>query len=146
MAEFRQIVVAYEYYQEITGIWTPVTPMTPLPVSGGWGTAPVTMEVQHNVAGYVTPADIIAAALAPDFDPAAFRVEAAFSVGGVLSATITRAANTQVVGFNHGVALTPNDLFRFDFMVCAGDTINFRYSINTNILVFRVFELPMAVS
>jgi len=135
MAEDRQVVAAYGYYQNAAGVWVPVTP-----------TSPLSREIQHNVAGYLTPDDIIAAALAPDFDPCAFRVEAAFSVGGVLSATITRGGNTQTVAFNHGVALTPNDMFRFDLMVCADDTINYQYSANTNILVFRVFEIPSAVS
>jgi len=107
---------------------------------------PIEREVQHNIAGYLTPADIIAAALAPIYAPCSFRVEAAFSVGGVLSATITRGGNTQTVAFNHGVALTPNDMFRFDLVVCAGDTINYQYSANTNILVFRVVEVPSAVS
>lgn len=107
---------------------------------------PIQREVQHNVVGYLAGADIIAAALAPIYTPCAFRVEAAFSAGGVLSATITRGGNTQTVGFNTGVGLAANALFRFDLMVFNGDTVNYRYSINTNILVFRVAEIPSAVS
>lgn len=107
---------------------------------------PVEREVQHNVVGYVAGADIIAAALAPIYTPCSFRVEAAFSAGGILSATVTRAANTQVVEFNGGVALNINGLYRFDMMVFEGDTINYRYSVNTNILVFRVQEIPSATS
>jgi hypothetical protein len=225
MAELRQVVVAYPYYQDVTGVWIPVTPTTPLPVTlteiavdsgiatGGsnitledttkdWEVnmwigsvveidiggieyhrtitantatiltfnalpgiivvgagdpyqirrvaAPaggIIREIQHNVVGYVTPADIIAAALAPIYAPSSFRVEAAFSAGGgILTTTITRGANTQTVSLNAGVGLNVNAIFRFDIIVCAGDTINYRYSLNTNILVFRVIEVPGAVS
>lgn len=225
MSEERQVVVAYPYYQNVAGVWIPVTPTTPLPVTmaevavdsgvatNGTGvtledttkdwevdmwvgcvvevdiggieyhrtvtantatvltfnplpgivvvaagdtyeirrvTAPtggIVREVQHNIAGYLTPADIIAAALAPMYSPCSFRVEAAFSVGGgVLTTTITRGGNTQTVSLNAGVGLNVTAIFRFDIIVCAGDTINYQYSLNTNILVFRVIEVPMAVS
>ena len=224
MAEVRQVVLAYPYYQNVAGVWIPVTPITPLPVTmtevsvdsgvatGGsnitcedttknWEvnmwvgcvvevdiggieyhrtitantatiltfnalpalivvaagntyeirritapSTPITREVQHNVAGYLAEADIIAAALAPIYDPCSFRVEAAFNAGGILRATITRAANTQVVNFNGGVALNVNGLYRFDMMVFAGDTINYRYSANATIMVFRVQEIPSATS
>lgn len=222
MAEVRQIVVAYPYYQNIAGVWTPVTPTTPFPVTmtevsidsgvatGGTNTTlqdttkswevnmwvgcivevdiggieyhrtitantatvltfnalpgavwagdpyeirritapstPIEREVQHNVVGYVAEADIIAAALAPIYTPCSFRVEAAFSAGGILRATITQAGNTQVVNFNGGVALNINGLYRFDMMVHGGDTINYRYSANATILVFRVQEVASAAS
>ena len=225
MSEERQVVVAYPYYQNVGGVWVPVSPTTPLPVTmaemavdsgvatGGtnttledttkdwevnmWAgcvlevdiggieyhrtitantatvltfnalpgatvvvagdtyeirrlTAPsggIIREVQHNVVGYVGGADIIAAALAPLYSPCSFRVEAAFSVGGgILSTTITRAANTQTVSLNAGVGLNVTAIFRFDIMVCAGDTINYQYSVNSNILVFRVVEVPGSVS
>ena len=225
MSEERQVVVARPYYQNVGGVWIPVSPTTPLPVTmtemavdsgvatagtnitledttkdwevNMWAgcvleveiggieyhrtitantatvltfnalpgatvvaagdpyeirrvTAPsggIIREIQHNVLGYIAGADIIAAALAPLYSPCSFRVEAAFSVGGgVLTTTITRAANTQTVSLNAGVGLNIAAIFRFDIIVCAGDTINYRYSLNTNILVFRVVEIPGAVS
>lgn len=135
--ENRPVVLAYGYYQNEAGDWVPVTMA---------GTSPISREVQHNVAGYVAEDDIIAAALAPIYTPCSFRVEAAFSAGGILRATITRAGDTQVVNFNGGVALNINGLYRFDMMVHDGDTINYRYSADATILVFRVQEVASAVS
>jgi hypothetical protein len=148
-----------EYHREITGNTADTLTFDPLPgaIVVALGdpydirkltapSTPIEREVQHNVAGYVTPNDIIAAALAPIYTPCSFRVEAAFSVGGVLSATITRGGNTQTVDFNHSVALIQDAIFRFDLTVLAGDTINYQYGVNTNILVFRVVEVPSAVS
>lgn len=225
MSEERQVVVAYPYYRNVAGVWIPVTPTTPLPVTmaemavdsgvatGGSNTTledttkswevnmwvgcvveiniggieyhrtvtantdtvltfnalpgaivvaagntyeirrltapstPIERAVQHNVVGYLAGADIIAAALAPIYTPCSFRVEAAFSVGGgVLTSTITRGGNTQTVSLNAGVGLNVAAIFRFDLIVCVGDTINYQYNLNTNILVFRVLEIPSAVS
>jgi len=97
-------------------------------------------EAQHNVA-YLAEADIIGAALAPTVTPCRFRVEGAFNAGGILRATIIRGGNTQIINFQGGVALNINGLYGFDLMIFAGDTINFRYSVNATILVFRVQEI-----
>ncbi len=106
--------------------------------------APISKGVIHNTA-YVTPNNFFGAALAPTIQPTLFRINGAFSVAGVLSVTITRAANTQVVNFNHGVVLTANDLFAFDHLVQDGDTINYRYSVNCTIMTFKVLEIPAAI-
>jgi len=98
---------------------------------------PLSRANLFNVAGYLTPADILAAALAPLNSPCTFRVEAAFSAGGILSATITQGGVTVVTQFNGGVALNIDSAYRFSLMVTTGDTINFRYSVNSNILSFR---------
>ena len=148
-----------EYHRTITTNTATVLTFNPLPgatvVAAGdtyqirritAPSTPITREVQHNVAGYLAEADIIAAALAPIYTPCSFRVEAAFNAGGILRATITRGGNTQVVNFNGGVALNVNGLYRFDMMVFAGDTINYRYSVNATIMVFRVQEIPSATS
>ena len=105
---------------------------------------PQSKGVIHNTA-YVTPNDFLGAALTPTVQPTLFRFNCAFSVAGVLSVTITRAANTQVVNFNHGVALTAGDLYGFDHLVQDGDTINYRYSVNCTIMTFKVLEIPAAI-
>ena len=98
----------------------------------------------HNQA-YVAPNDILAAALAPSKPPSLFRVFAAFSLAGILRATITRGGNTQVVDFNEGVALVANGLYGFDLGAHDGDTVNFRYSVNATIIVLRVIEIVVGV-
>jgi len=105
---------------------------------------PLSRANLFNVAGYLTPADILAAALAPLNSPCTFRVEAAFSAGGILSATITQGGVTVVTQFNGGVALNIDSAYRFSLMVTTGDTINFRYSVNSNILSFKVQEIIAA--
>lgn len=97
-----------------------------------------------NIAGYVAAADILAAALAPLNSPCTFRVEAAFNAGGILSATITQGGVTVVAQLHGGVALNVNSLYRFSLMVNAGDTINFRYSVNATILSLKVQEIIAA--
>jgi len=97
-----------------------------------------------NVIGYLTPNDILGAALAPLNSPCTFRVEATFTTGGILSATITQGGVTIVSQFNGGVALNVNSAYRFSMMVNAGDTINFRYSVNSNILSLKVIEVIAA--
>jgi len=105
---------------------------------------PLSRANLFNVVGYLTPADILAAALAPLNSPCTFRVEAAFSAGGILSATITQGGVTMTVQFNGGVAMNVNSAYRFSLAVNAGDTINFQYSVDSNILSFKVQEIPAA--
>lgn len=105
---------------------------------------PISRGVVHNTA-YLTPNSILGGDIAPIIQPTLFRCQGAFSVAGVLSVAITRAANTQVVNFNHGVALTPEDLFAFDCLVQDGTTISYRYSVNCTIRTFSVLEIPAAI-
>ena len=102
---------------------------------------PLSRANLFNVAGYLATADILAADLAPLNSPCTFRVEAAFSAGGILSADITQGGVTVTVQFNGGVALNIDSAYRFSLMVTAGDTINFQYSANSNILSFKVQEI-----
>lgn len=106
--------------------------------------SPLARANEFNVLVYLTPADILAAALAPLNSPCTFRVEAAFDTAGMLSATITQAGVTVVGQLNGGVALNINSLYRFSLMVNAGDTINFRYSVNCTILSLKVQEIIAA--
>lgn len=106
--------------------------------------SPIDKGVIHNTA-YATPANFFGTALVGFVRPTLFRCQGAFSAAGVLSVTITRAANTQVVNFNHGVALTAGDLFAFDTLVQDGDSINYRYGINCTIMTFKVLEIPAAI-
>lgn len=85
--------------------------------------------------------DILPAALAPINVPCLFRIQVAFDTAGVFSARVTNAAVTVTTEFNHGVVLPANSLFMFDMLVHTGDTINFRYSIDTTMLVMRVQEI-----
>ena len=98
----------------------------------------------HNTA-YLTPNNFLGAALAPIISPSLFRCQGAFTVAGILRATVTRAANTQTVDFNHGVVLPANALFEFDLLVENGDTINYQYSVNCTIMTFKVLEIPSAI-
>lgn len=123
------IVAAGDVYR----IMRSIDPMTPLDKG-----------VIHNTA-YVTPNNFFGTALAGTIEPTLFRCQGAFSAAGVLSVCIIRGGNTQVVNFNHGVALTPEDLFAFDCLVQDGTTINYRYSINCTIRTFSVLEIPAAI-
>ena len=105
---------------------------------------PISKGVIHNTA-YVTPNGFFGGDLSPTIQPTLFRCQGAFSAAGVLSVAITRGGNTQVVNFNHGVALTPEDLFAFDCLVQDGTTINYRYGVNCTIRTFSVLEIPAAI-
>ena len=105
---------------------------------------PMDRGVIHNVA-YVTPNNFFVAALAPIVQPTLFRCQAAFSVAGVLSSTITRGGVPITGQYNHGVVLPANALFEFDLLVQDGDTINYIYSVNCTILTFKVLEIPSAI-
>jgi len=105
---------------------------------------PISRDNQFNVLGYMAGNDIIAAGLAPLNTPCNFRVEAAFSAGGVLDAVITQGGVPLVVHLNGGVALNVNALYRFNLMVNATDTINFRYGAGCTILTFKVQEIIAA--
>lgn len=104
---------------------------------------PLEKAVEHNTAE-LAGVDILAAALVPTNTPCLFRLMVAFNAAGVFSVTITRAANTQIANFNNGAALTLNSLYMFDHLVHAGDTINYRYSANAQLMVLRVQEIIAA--
>lgn len=105
---------------------------------------PITKANEHNTAE-LAGVDILAAALAPTNTPCLFRTQVAFDAAGVFSATVTSGGVMVTTEFNHGVVLPANSLFMFDMLVHAGDTINFRYSVNCTMLVMRVQEVVAAV-
>ena len=105
---------------------------------------PLAKGLIHNTA-YVAPADFFGAALAPTNTPCLFRLTVCMSVAGVLYLRTINGVDTQQQEFNHGVVLPANSLFMFDHLVHAGDTINYRYSINATIMTFRVIEIPSAI-
>ncbi|MFA5376661.1 MAG: hypothetical protein WC455_13015 [Dehalococcoidia bacterium] len=128
-ADLGVIVDAGDVYR----IMKKIEPMTPMDKG-----------VIHNTA-YVTPNNFFGTALTPYVKPTLFRCQGAFSVAGVLSVTITRAGNTQVLAYNHGVALGAGELYIFDTLVQEGDTVNYRYSVNCTIQTFKVLEIPAAI-
>jgi len=105
--------------------------------------SPLARAEMQNVA-VVGGADILGAAIAPLNTPCLFRVQVGFLGAGVFSATITRAGNTQIQHFNHGVVLTADCIFMFDLLVHSGDTINYRYSVNTTLQTLRLQEIVAA--
>lgn len=101
---------------------------------------PLDRALEHNTAE-LAGVDILGAALAPTNTPCRFAVEVAFDTAGVFSVTVTNGGVTVVEEFNHGVVLPANSLFRFSHLVHAGDTINYRYSVNATMLTMRVQEI-----
>lgn len=104
---------------------------------------PLDRALVHNAA-VVGGADILGAVLAPTNTPCRFAVEVTFNAAGVFSVRTTNGGVTVGEDFNHGVALPINSLFRFSHMVHAGDTINYRYSVNATMLTMRVQEIIAA--
>ncbi|MBA7560253.1 hypothetical protein ES708_01875 [subsurface metagenome] len=110
--------------------------------------SPIAKGLIHNVVGYIADADIFVAAIAPTNTPTLFKIMAGFSAAGILSVTITNAAGgggTVVQQFQGGVALNIDSLYGFTHLVHAGDTINYRYSVNATIQTLRVVEIPSAI-
>lgn len=99
---------------------------------------------EHNTAEAANT-DILAVALSPKNTPCLFRVMVAFDTPGIFRATITKAGNTQTVSFNNGVNLSANCLYIFDHLVHIGDTINYQYSANAQLMVLRVQEIIAGV-
>lgn len=99
---------------------------------------------EHNTAE-VAATDILAAALAPTNTPCLFRVMVAFDTAGIFRATITKGGDTRTVDFNGGGNLAANALYIFDHLVHLGDTINYQYSVNAQLLGLRVQEIVAGV-
>lgn len=108
------------------------------------GLTPPEKANEHNTAE-VANTDILAAALSPTYTPCLFRVMVAFDTAGIFRATITKGGDTQTVDFNSGGNLTDNALYIFDHLVHEGDTINYQYSVNAQLLVLRVQEIVAGV-
>lgn len=105
--------------------------------------SPLDKASEHNTAELANT-DILAAALSPTNVPCLFRIMVAFDTAGTFRVTITKAGNTQTLIFNNNVNLTANCLFMFDHLVHSGDTINYQYSVNAQLLVLRVQEIVAA--
>jgi len=105
---------------------------------------PLEKANEHNTAE-TADTDILASALSPTNTPCLFRVMVAFDTAGVFKATITKGGNTQTVLFNGGNGLAANAVYMFDHLVHNGDTINYQYSVNAQLLVLRVQEIIAGV-
>ena len=108
--------------------------------------SPISKANLFNQAGYLAAADILAADIAPTDSPTSFRIEAAFSAGGILSMDLTQAGVTVNVQLYGGVALNINSGYTFQVLINSGDTVNFQYSVNATILSFKVQEIPAATA
>jgi len=108
--------------------------------------SPISKANLFNQAGYLAAADILAADIAPTDSPTSFRIEAAFSAGGILSMDLTQAGVTVNVQLYGGVALNINSGYTFQVLINSGDTVNFQYSVNATILNFKVQEIPAATA
>ena len=108
--------------------------------------SPISKANLFNQAGYLATADILAADIAPTDSPTSFRIEAAFSTGGILSMDLTQAAVTVNIQLYGGVALNINSGYTFQVLINSGDTVNFQYSVNATILSFKVQEIPAATA
>lgn len=108
-------------------------------VLGSW-LAPLEKANEHNTAE-VADTDILAAALVPTNTPCLFRILVSFDTAGIFRATVTKGGDTQTVGFNSEANLVADALYMFDMLVHDGDTVNFQYSVNAQLLVLRVQEI-----
>ena len=98
-------------------------------------------KANEQNAAVTADTDILAAAITPSQTASLFRIMVAMSAVGVLKAHITKAGNSQVKAFNSGEDLTIEDLYAFEFLVHAGDSVNFQYSANATLRVMRVQEV-----
>ena len=90
--------------------------------------------------------DILDAVLTPIKTPCLFRIMVCTDTAAVFSARITKGANTQTVDFNDSTNLTADALYIFDLLVHSGDTINFRFDADVNMMkVLRVQEITAGV-
>lgn len=97
------------------------------------------LSKQHNESVTVdTP--ILSAAVKARNTPAVVRVSAAFSVSGVLTATIKEGATTVTVDLNEGAALTADSLYFFQVMLQADQELDLQYSVNAIARVLNVDE------
>lgn len=105
---------------------------------------PIEKANEHNTAE-AADTNILASALSPTNTPCLFRVMVALDTEGIFRSTITKGGNTQIVAFNAGNNLVTNSLYIFDHLVHSGDTINYQYSVNAQLLVLRVQEIDVGV-
>lgn len=102
---------------------------------------PTLMEQQFNGA-YLTPADICAADLVPNVDIGTFRVYCTFDTLGLLYVRRDQGGVWIDEYLNRGQNLVADAAYMFDFIVDENDDgINFRFSVNAQILKFVVIEL-----
>ena len=90
-------------------------------------------------------ADVPPTPIAPVSPPCLFRIMAAFSTGGVLSAVIRVNSNTHVLKLFEGNSLLSDCLYMCDINVHRGDRISLRYSADTTIRVLRIQEISRGV-
>lgn len=94
---------------------------------------------------YLTPANILGAAITPNATPSLFRIQCAFNAAGVLTATLAEGGAPVTVDMNRAVPLLANSLYTLDLVAGSVDAVNFQYSQNCTILTFKVVESPAMV-
>ncbi len=82
--------------------------------------------------------------ITPANTPALMCVEVILETAGVFSLVLTNAAVAKVYSFNSGASLGASQIFAFDFLVDAGDTINFQTSVSGNVTL-RLAEFVTGV-
>ena len=103
-------------------------------------------QANEQAAAVDANTDILATILTPVKTPCLFRIQVCSDTAAVFSARITRGANTQTVSFNDATDLTADALYIFDLLVHDGDTINFWFDTDVNLLrVLRVQEIKAGV-
>jgi hypothetical protein len=90
--------------------------------------------------------NIFASDLSPTNNPTTFRIYACFDTSGILTVRRTKAGITVSEQLNDGSALVANGAYMFDIIVESGETINFQYSVDATVIVFKVIEIPSVIS
>jgi len=90
--------------------------------------------------------NIFATNIKPTESPTTFRIYASFTAGGVLTVRRTVGATTISENLNGGANLAANASYFFDIAVHYGEEINIRYSVGTQCLSLKVWEVKGVVN
>ena len=90
--------------------------------------------------------DIFATDLEPTESPTTFRIYACFTLGGVLTVRRTVDAATVSEDLNGGANLAAGASYFFDIAVHYGEEINLYYSVPTQCLSLKVWEVKGVVN
>jgi len=90
--------------------------------------------------------DIFATDLEPTESPTTFRIYACFTAGGVLTVIRTVGAATVPEDLNGGANLAAGASYFFDIAVHYGEEINLQYSVPTQCLSLKVWEVKGVVN
>jgi len=113
--------------------------------SGAPSLKPEYKDSKYNQAVLVTT-NIFATNLEPTESPTTFRIYACFTAGGVLTVIRTVGANTVYEDLNGGANLAAGASYFFDIAVHYGEEINLYYSVPTQCLSLKVWEVKGVVN